>query len=100
VLDKEKGLIVITGCAHPGIVDILKKAKQMLSDKEIYLVMGGFHLGGFSEVKLESVIEEFKRLGVKKVAPSHCSGELFRELAKQKYKKNFLEGGVGQVISF
>jgi len=41
-----------------------------------------------------------KKLGVKKVAPSHCSGDSFRELSKREYKKNYIEGGVGQIISF
>lgn len=100
VIDTEKGLVVITGCAHPGIVDILKRAKQMLPNKEIYLVMGGFHLKDLTESESENVIKAFKKLGVKKIAPSHCSGDTFREVAKQKYKKNYIEGGVGHVISF
>ena len=100
VIDTEKGLVVIVGCAHPGIVDILKKIKEMLPDKDFYLVMGGFHLKSVSEAELESIIKEFKKLGVKKVAPSHCSGDPFLELSKREYKKNYIEGGVGQIISF
>lgn len=100
VIDTKEGLVVITGCAHPGIVNVLKRIKEMLPDKNLYLVMGGFHLRGVSEAKLESIIKEFKRLGVKKVAPSHCSGDSFRELSKREYKKDYIEGGVGQIISF
>ena len=43
ILDTSKGLVVITGCAHPGIVDIVKKAKEVVK-KDIDLVFGGFHL--------------------------------------------------------
>ena len=56
VLNTKEGLIVITGCAHPGVVNIAKKAKQILADKNIYLVMGGFHLGSASDSKLRSII--------------------------------------------
>jgi 7,8-dihydropterin-6-yl-methyl-4-(beta-D-ribofuranosyl)aminobenzene 5'-phosphate synthase len=76
VLDTKKGTVVITGCAHPGIVNIIKKAKQILPNKDIYLVMGGFHLLSTPNLKLKSIIEELRDLGVKKVAPSHCSGDV------------------------
>ena len=42
ILNTPEGLIVITGCAHPGIVEIVKKAKAMLN-RDIYLAIGGFH---------------------------------------------------------
>jgi len=92
VINSKKGLIVITGCAHPGIVNIVKKAKEMFPEKNIYLVLGGFH---FPPAK---IISEFKNLKVEKVAPSHCSGDKIRELFKQKYKENLIENGVGKII--
>jgi len=92
VINSKKGLIVITGCAHPGIVNIVKKAKEMFPEKNIYLVLGGFH---FPPAK---IISEFKNLKVEKVAPSHCSEDKIRELFKQKYKENFIENGVGKII--
>jgi 7,8-dihydropterin-6-yl-methyl-4-(beta-D-ribofuranosyl)aminobenzene 5'-phosphate synthase len=98
VLDTKEGIVVITGCAHPGVVNIVKKAKQILPDKDIYLVMGGFHLLSASNLKLKSIIGKFRDLGVKKVAPSHCSGDRCRELFKKEYKGNYIEGGVGKII--
>jgi len=92
IILSNKGLIVITGCAHPGIVNIVKKAKEMFPQKEIYLVLGGFHFPP------KRVVEEFKNLGVKKVAPSHCSGEEIREAFKEEYQENFIENGVGKII--
>ncbi len=92
VILSKKGLIVITGCAHPGIVKIVKKAKEMFSNEKIYLILGGFHFPP------PSVVKEFKDLGVEKVAPSHCSGDEIRELFKKEYKENFIENGVGKII--
>ncbi|MEW6685936.1 MAG: MBL fold metallo-hydrolase [Candidatus Edwardsbacteria bacterium] len=97
VIKTEKGLVIITGCAHPGIVDIVKKTKKLLN-QNIYLVMGGFHLLGSSKEVIEKIVYEFRKMGVKKVAPCHCSGDKTRELFQQKYKEDFISGGVGKMI--
>ncbi len=98
VLDTKEGIVIITGCAHPGVVNIVKKARQILPDKNVYLVMGGFHLSGASDSKLRSIIKEFRDMGVQKVAPSHCSGDRCRELFKEEYRNDYIESGVGKII--
>ena len=98
IIESERGLIIITGCAHPGVVNIIKKAKEMFPNENVYLVLGGFHLSGASDSELKKIINEFKKLGVQKVAPCHCSGDRCRELFKQEYKENFIENGVGKII--
>jgi len=98
VLDTKEGLVVITGCVHPGVVNITEKAKQILPDRNIYLVMGGFHLGSASNLELKSIIKGFRNLGVKKAAPSHCSGDRCRELFNEEYKEDYIENGVGNII--
>jgi len=97
ILNTSKGLVVITGCAHPGIVDIVKRAKEVV-DKKIYLVCGGFHLMNKSEDEVKEIIREFKDLGVMKVGASHCTGDRAIELFKEAYKENFVQMGVGKVI--
>jgi len=42
IIDSKKGLIIITGCAHPGIVNIVKRAKGLMKKDKVYLVLGGF----------------------------------------------------------
>jgi len=98
IIDSDKGLVIVTGCSHPGIVNIIKKAKE-LYNKEIYLVTGGFHLTGASNQELETIIKNFKELGVKKVAPSHCSGDQCRKLFAQEYKENYIANGAGKTIN-
>lgn len=98
IVNTEKGLILITGCAHPGVVNIIEKAKEMFPEKNVFLVLGGFHLSGASDSELKGIIENFRKLGVQKVAPCHCSGDRCRELFKEEYKENFLENGVGKII--
>jgi len=92
IIDSKKGLVVITGCAHPGIVNIVKRAKELMKRDEVYLVLGGFHHPPLSCVK------EFKELQVEKVAPSHCTGDLVREAFRKEYEENFIEYGVGKII--
>lgn len=98
VINSKKGLIVITGCAHPGVVNIVEKAKEIFPKEKVYLVLGGFHLSGASDSELKSIISDFKKLGVQIAAPCHCSGDRCRELFKEEYKENFIENGVGKTI--
>lgn len=93
-----KGLILISGCAHPGIVNIIKEIKKLYEDN-VLLVMGGFHLYGEGKYKIESIISSFKKLQVLYVAPCHCSGETARELFEKAYQQNFIDAGVGKVIA-
>jgi 7,8-dihydropterin-6-yl-methyl-4-(beta-D-ribofuranosyl)aminobenzene 5'-phosphate synthase len=97
IVRTEKGLILLTGCAHPGVVKIIKQAKEMLNE-DVYLVMGGFHLSGASDTELREIIKEFKGFGVRKAAPCHCSGKRCRELFEQAYQENFIKNGVGKLI--
>jgi len=97
VIDTPRGLVVITGCAHPGIVDIVAKAKDMTA-REIYLVMGGFHLRGAGREEIARIVEAFRELGVEKVAPSHCSGDLARELFEAAYGCDYIAAGVGHIV--
>ena len=91
VVDTAKGLVVISGCAHPGIADIVRKAKELLN-KNVYLVLGGFHSPPLS------VVQEFKELEVEKVAPCHCTGDRAIQAFKGEYEENFIKNGVGKVI--
>jgi 7,8-dihydropterin-6-yl-methyl-4-(beta-D-ribofuranosyl)aminobenzene 5'-phosphate synthase len=98
VIRTRKGLVVITGCAHPGIVRIVEQVIE-LTDEPVYMVMGGFHLGEASEDEIEAIIEDLKQLGVRAVAPSHCTGELATHMFAVEYGEDFISTGVGSVIT-
>jgi len=97
IIKTDKGLVVITGCAHPGIMNIVRKAKEVTKE-DLYLVIGGFHLGGASDADLMQIVNVFRELNVKKVGPCHCSGDRCRELFEEEYKDDFIEVGVGREI--
>jgi len=97
VIRTSRGLVIVTGCAHPGIVQIVEKAKEMFDDP-VYLAMGGFHLGDKSDHQLKGIINAFRDLGVQKVAPCHCTGEKVIARFKAEYGEDFIQAGVGSVI--
>lgn len=99
LLQTEAGTVVITGCAHPGIVRIIEAAKKILPKDNIALVMGGFHLLNDGDEEILKIIERFKALGVRYAAASHCSGERARELFARQYAERFIELGAGSVIT-
>jgi len=97
IVETRVGLVVITGCAHPGIVDVAKVARTYLG-KEIYLLMGGFHLAGRSDRDLRGTLHALRTLGVRKVAPSHCTGNEAITRFREIWGPDFIEGGCGAVI--
>jgi 7,8-dihydropterin-6-yl-methyl-4-(beta-D-ribofuranosyl)aminobenzene 5'-phosphate synthase len=97
IIHDKRGLIIITGCAHPGIVNVVNKAKDLFSS-DIFLLVGGFHLGGKSKDELKKIVSSLKKARVHYIGPCHCSGDTVKEVLKEEYKKNFINVGVGMVI--
>jgi len=97
VLETSRGISIFTGCAHPGIIRIIENVKQNIAGN-VYLVMGGFHLRGKHKKTIRPIVDRFKRLDVKKTAPSHCTGRNATNLFKEAYGDNFIEAKVGEVI--
>ena len=94
---RDKGLVVLSGCAHPGIVSIVKRAQQASGISKVYAVMGGFHISSKGEgVK---VAEFFRELDVKLVSPCHCTGVDAKSTIADFLKSNYVENGSGKVIS-
>ena len=93
-----KGLVIITGCAHPGIVKIINVAKDLMKD-DILLVMGGFHLEWMTKGKIERIISAFEQMGVRNVGPGHCTGEKARALFEKHFGNNYINVGAGKVVT-
>lgn len=73
-INTRKGLVVLAGCAHPGIVSMVKKAIKLSGNDKVYAVLGGFHLINAEDSRIEKTVEAFKELEVKKVYAGHCTG--------------------------
>jgi 7,8-dihydropterin-6-yl-methyl-4-(beta-D-ribofuranosyl)aminobenzene 5'-phosphate synthase len=99
IVNTPQGLVIVTGCSHQGIVNILKKAKETLNRK-IHLVFGGFHLMGHSEDQVKAIIKDFKELGVEKCGATHCTGDRAIQLFKDAFGDNYVEIGSGKILHF
>ena len=98
VLDTKKGLVVMTGCSHPGITDMLKDIKAKFN-KTPYMVFGGFHLLNKSDEEMEEIIAEMKSLGVARCGATHCTGDRQIRLFKEAFGENYFELGAGNTIT-
>jgi 7,8-dihydropterin-6-yl-methyl-4-(beta-D-ribofuranosyl)aminobenzene 5'-phosphate synthase len=99
LVNTPKGIILITGCAHPGIVNIVEKAKTVVKE-DIYMVIGGWHLSSAGEREIRGIIEAFVGMGIQKVAPCHCTGDRAMAMFKREYGENFVKAGAGSVMKF
>jgi 7,8-dihydropterin-6-yl-methyl-4-(beta-D-ribofuranosyl)aminobenzene 5'-phosphate synthase len=92
---KDKGLVVLSGCAHPGIVNIVKRAQQVSGVPRVYAVIGGFHIS--SKREGANVAELLHELGVKLVSPCHCTGANAKDALADILKSSFVKNGSGKV---
>ncbi len=98
VIQTVKGLVVITGCGHPGIIEILLKAKKVVPGDLIF-IGGGFHLLEQNKEYISQVVNDFKKLGVRYVGSSHCTGDLAYKMLQEAYQENHITMGVGKAIN-
>jgi 7,8-dihydropterin-6-yl-methyl-4-(beta-D-ribofuranosyl)aminobenzene 5'-phosphate synthase len=82
---KDKGLIVICGCAHSGLVNTITHAKQIMNTDSVYAVIGGFHLKNATPQRIDATTDALQKLNVKQIAPCHCTGSK----AIQKFTSSF-----------
>ena len=99
IVKTNKGLVVVTGCSHPGIVKIIKKAQEIMGE-EVYLVFGGFHLMRDSEKDVKEIFNQLRELGVKKCGATHCTGDKQINLFKEAFGNDYIEMGTGRVLEF
>lgn len=93
---KGKGLVVISGCAHAGIVNTVNFARKITGIEKIYGVIGGFHLSGPAfEPIIEDTIEEFKKMDLKMIVPMHCTGWKAIERFRKEFPSSFVLNSVG-----
>ena len=97
---KEKGLVVISGCSHAGIINTILYAKKLTGIEKVHAVLGGFHLSGaFFEKILKKTIDELKALSPAVVVPMHCTGRKAMEMFSQEFASSFVLNSVGSKIT-
>ncbi|MEE8359514.1 MAG: hypothetical protein V3S04_01145 [Candidatus Omnitrophota bacterium] len=98
VVETQNGVSVITGYAHPGIIKIVNTIRKSFPNKNIYTVLGSFHLMDTDKAAVYEAADEFKKTGVQKIGATHCSGPNAEEIFRDRYKNNFINVEVGQAL--
>lgn len=107
VLEGEKGLIVLNSCSHGGIVNIVRGVLEQFPGKQVFAVVGGFHM--FSRGKsgmncapeyVFQVADALRELGVEEVYTGHCTGETALELLRERFGSGCQALATGQVLNF
>ena len=98
ILKTRKGLVVICGCAHAGMINTLKHIRQHLPDDKIYMVMGGTHLGFLSDRQVAKSIDCLQLFGIEKIGVSHCTGGKASLHLMKVFKEKFFFANAGTVI--
>ncbi len=94
ILDTEKGLVILLGCSHPGVVNILATIKKRMS-KKIYAVLGGTHLVEADEERVKYTIDYFEKASIELIGTSHCTGEYAMNEISKKFGSRFFHNSTG-----
>ncbi len=93
---RNKGLVIITGCGHSGIINTIYHAQALTGVKQVYAVMGGFHLtGGIFEPLIPATIEALQQIGPRYVVPCHCTGWSATHQIARAMPEAFIPNSVG-----
>jgi 7,8-dihydropterin-6-yl-methyl-4-(beta-D-ribofuranosyl)aminobenzene 5'-phosphate synthase len=93
-----RGLVVITSCGHGGIINTVRRAKEVSGVDKIYALVGGFHLAPAD--CLAKIMAELKALDIEHIFPMHCSGANFLELAKREMPQALVLCTTGSQFTF
>jgi 7,8-dihydropterin-6-yl-methyl-4-(beta-D-ribofuranosyl)aminobenzene 5'-phosphate synthase len=95
---KGRGLVVIVGCAHAGIINTVRYAQEVTGVKAVYGVIGGFHLGGLDNEKLiPQVLLELKQINPQVIIPCHCTGRRAQYALAELFPQAYIPNSVGNL---
>jgi len=97
VIKTANGLAVICGCAHPGVVNIVRHAQERFCEN-VYSLIGGFHFKDNTAEINRCIIVDLRGLGVRKIAPMHCTGKSATEMMREEFGNNFIQAVEGRSI--
>ena len=98
VIETEKGLFIILGCCHSGIINTLSYIREKMGRRHIYAVIGGTHLGPVSDEQREKSIAALKAFDIERLGVSHCTGLKTASLLAFEFGERFFFCNVGTVV--
>jgi 7,8-dihydropterin-6-yl-methyl-4-(beta-D-ribofuranosyl)aminobenzene 5'-phosphate synthase len=97
---KNKGLVIVAGCAHSGIINTVNYAQELSGVKDVWAILGGFHLAPAGEEEIQRTIDDIKSKGPAIIAPTHCSGFAAISQFAAQMPDAFVLGAVGTRFVF
>ena len=98
---KDKGLVIVSGCSHAGVVNVLRNAQRLTGERRVAGLIGGFHLtGGIFEPIIEPTVKALSAAGVARLLPAHCTGWKAVHLLARAMPTAFVQPAVGTVVTF
>lgn len=98
VIETERGLVILLGCCHAGLVNTLEHIAYQCGRRDIYAVVGGSHLGFCGQEQLERTIAMLRETGVSKLAFSHCTGFAASARFSREFPREFQAAMVGYTL--
>jgi 7,8-dihydropterin-6-yl-methyl-4-(beta-D-ribofuranosyl)aminobenzene 5'-phosphate synthase len=98
VVETEKGLFIILGCCHSGIINTLSYIMEKMGPRHIYAVIGGTHLGPVSDVQRDKSIDALKAFDIERLGVSHCTGQKTASLLAAQFGERFFFCNVGTAV--
>jgi 7,8-dihydropterin-6-yl-methyl-4-(beta-D-ribofuranosyl)aminobenzene 5'-phosphate synthase len=93
---RDKGLLVVTGCGHAGVINICRYAQKLTGNRPIYAVLGGFHLNGpLFEPLIPRILDDLDTLAPQVIVPAHCTGWRAQHALAQRFPDAFIPDTVG-----
>ncbi len=99
-IETDKGLLIITGCAHAGIINTVAYAREQSGMDRVYGILGGFHLVNANEIRLQQTMEALHEINPAFLAPCHCTGDKALEILKTEFSAAFHDARAGSGFSF
>jgi 7,8-dihydropterin-6-yl-methyl-4-(beta-D-ribofuranosyl)aminobenzene 5'-phosphate synthase len=98
---KDKGLVILSGCAHAGIVNTVRYAIHTTGIDRIHAIMGGFHLSGpFFEPLIDETTRELQKMNPTYIIPTHCTGRKAIMEIEKKMPEQFILNMAGTKLTF
>jgi 7,8-dihydropterin-6-yl-methyl-4-(beta-D-ribofuranosyl)aminobenzene 5'-phosphate synthase len=97
---RDRGLVVVTSCSHRGIIGICRHAVRATGVPKIHAVIGGFHLSGVEEARIEQVVDALRALEVDYLVPQHCTGAEAMLVLGQRFRGRLVYSSVGSTFTF
>jgi 7,8-dihydropterin-6-yl-methyl-4-(beta-D-ribofuranosyl)aminobenzene 5'-phosphate synthase len=98
ILDTDKGLVLILGCAHSGMINIINHVINKMGKYKFHTILGGTHLDFLTPEQLEESIKSLKKMEIEKIGVSHCTGMRAAFRLQQEFGDRFFYGCVGSVL--